>query len=218
MTRHILLAGSTGLIGRRVRLELGERADIDLISLVRNGSTVPGHPIEFEHLYVAPEATLKPVAPDGADVAISCLGTTIRTAGSQAAMFRVDHDYVLALAKGAKALGARHFILVSSVGAGGPGFYLKTKGAIEQAVTQLGFERIDIIRPGFLLGQRDDTRLMEAAAQRLLGALSPILPDRLARYGTISAQKVSAAIAQLAGKTEPGHHVYENVDLRRLSE
>ncbi|XKM43534.1 hypothetical protein A4U53_038800 (plasmid) [Rhizobium ruizarguesonis] len=87
MTRHILLAGSAGLIGRSVRLQLGERPDIDLISLVRNGSTAPGHPIDFEQLYVAPEATLMPVAPDGVNVAISCLGSTIRTTRSQPAMF-----------------------------------------------------------------------------------------------------------------------------------
>lgn len=217
MTLHILLAGSTGLIGRRVRLQLGERPDIDLISLVRNGSAASGYPIDFEQLYVAPEATLRPVASDGVDVAISCLGTTIRTAGSQPAMFRVDHDYVLALAKGAKALGARQFILVSSVGAGGPGFYLKTKGAIERAVTQLGFERIDIIRPGFLLGQRDETRVLETVAQHVLAALSPILPHRLSRYGVIPAKLVSDAIVKLVERGEPGRHVHANADLQRIS-
>lgn len=217
MIRHILLAGSTGLIGRSVRLQLGARPDIDLISLVRNGSTAPGHPIEFEQLCVAPEATLRPVAPDGVDVAISCLGTTIRTAGSQPAMFRVDHDYVLALAKGAKALGARQFILVSSVGAGGPGFYLKTKGAIEHAVADLDFERIDIIRPGFLLGPREETRFLETVAQHVLATLSPILPHRLSRYGVIHAKLISDAIGKLVGRSEPDCHVHENADLQRIS-
>lgn len=73
-------------------------------------------------------------------------------------MFRVDHDYVLAVAQGARALGARQFILVTAAGAGGPGFYLQTKGKIEQAVTALGFKRVDIIRPGFLLGTRGERR------------------------------------------------------------
>lgn len=217
MIRHILLAGSTGLIGSNVRLQLIERADVNLISLVRTGSSASGHSISFEELCVAPDATLKPIAPQGIEVAISCLGTTRRTAGSKRAMFRVDHDYVLALAKGAKALGARQFVLVSSVGAGGPGFYLKTKGAIEQAVAELGFDRVDIIRPGFLLGQRPETRFLEVVAQQVLGALSPILPSRMSRYGTIAASEVARAIVQLVGKTEPGHHVHENIDLRRLS-
>ncbi|WP_180900317.1 NAD-dependent epimerase/dehydratase family protein [Martelella soudanensis] len=217
MTRNILLAGSTGLIGRIVCQQLVERPDVSLISLVRNGSTAFGYPIDFERLCVAPEAALRPVAPSVVDVAISCLGTTMRTAGSQPAMFRVDHDYVLALAKGAKALGARQFILVSSVGAGGTGFYLKTKGAIEQAVALLGFVRIDIIRPGFLLGQRDETRVLEAVAQHVLAALSPILPRRLSRYGVITANTVAEAIVQFAGKTPPEHQVYEHVDLQRLS-
>ncbi|MCQ1571396.1 hypothetical protein NFO65_11645 [Neorhizobium galegae] len=217
MTRHILLAGSTGLIGRVVRLQLVERSDIDLVSLVRAGSAALGHPIDFEQLCGAPEATLMPIASEGIDVAISCLGTTIRTAGSQTAMFRVDHDYVLALGKGARALGARQFILVSSIGAGGAGFYLETKGAIEQAVTDLGFERVDLIRPGFLVGHRDDTRIWEAFAQRALTALSPILPRRFSRYGVIPARLVSDAIVKLVGRREPGRFVHENADLQRLS-
>ncbi|MGO4264037.1 hypothetical protein AB4Y92_26055, partial [Lysobacter sp. TAB13] len=89
MTQRVLLAGSTGLVGSLVRARLAARPDIDLVSLVRRGASAPGHEVDFEQLCEAPETVLRPFAPEGIDVAISCLGTTIRTAGSQPAMFRV---------------------------------------------------------------------------------------------------------------------------------
>lgn len=216
MTQCILLAGSTGLVGGLVRTRLDTRRDVDLIALTRRGSTAPGHPVDFEQLCATPGALLSPLAPAGLDVAISCLGTTIRAAGSEAAMFRVDHDYVLAVAQGARALGARQFILVTSVGAGGPGFYLKTKGAIEQAVVDLGFDRLDIVRPGFLVGHRAEPRPLEAIGQRVFSALTPLMAGPLSRYSAITAERVADAIVALIGREGTGRHVHENEDLKNL--
>ncbi|WP_259369405.1 NAD-dependent epimerase/dehydratase family protein [Komagataeibacter europaeus] len=199
MTTRILLIGGSGLIGHFVDADLATRPDIIVTSLTRRQSSGADHVIDFERLCAAPDATLRTVAPTGADVAISCLGTTIRAAGSQAAMFRVDHDYVLAFARGAHALGARQFILVSSVGAGGPGFYLRTKGAIERDIRALGFSRVDILRPGILLGHRAQARPMEAIGQRLATALAPLMVGRLSRYGGIDAKTVAKAIVGLVG-------------------
>ncbi|WP_026792723.1 hypothetical protein [Pleomorphomonas oryzae] len=216
MTQRVLLAGSSGLIGGLVRTRLDTRRDVDLISLIRQGSAAPGEPIDFEQLCATPGALLSPLAPEGLDVAISCLGTTIRTAGSQPAMFRVDHDYVLAVAQGARALGARQFILVTSAGAGGPGFYLKTKGAIEEAVVHLGFDRVDLIRPGVLLGHRAEPRPLEAISQTVLAALTPIMAGPLTRYAAIRAETVADAIVALIGRTGAGRHLHENAELKSI--
>ncbi|MHC0612926.1 NAD(P)H-binding protein [Komagataeibacter oboediens] len=217
MTTRILLIGGTGLIGHLVDADLARRPDTVVTSLTRRQSSCSGHVIDFERLCTAPAATLRTVAPSGADVAISCLGTTIRTAGSQAAMFRVDHDYVLAFATAAHALGARQFILVSSVGAGGPGFYLRTKGAIECDIRALGFNRVDIVRPGMLLGHRTQARPMEAIGQRLAMALAPLMIGRLSRYGGIDAKTVAQAITALVGQTTDGCRIYDNADLQRIA-
>ncbi|WP_323992399.1 hypothetical protein [Nguyenibacter sp. L1] len=221
MTRRILLAGSTGLVGSLVGTRLAGTPEVDLIRLVRNGASGYGHAINhainFERLCQEPAGVLESIAPDGVDIAISCLGTTIATAGSQAAMFRVDHDYVLAVAQGARALGARQFILMTAAGSGGPGFYLQTKGKIEQAITALGFKRVDIIRPGFLLGTRGERRVWEAIGQRIFAVLTPILVGPLSRYGAIPADTVADAIVTLIGQAAPGCNVHENNDLRRLA-
>lgn len=217
MVQRILLAGSTGLVGGLVGTRLSAHPDVDLVSLVRCGSSAPGRAIDFEALSAEPDATLRAVVLEGVDVAISCLGTTIRTAGSQAAMFRVDHDYVMAVAKGARALGARQFILITAAGAGGPGFYLQTKGAVERADCDLGFERVDLMRPGFLLGGRSERRVWEEIGQRVFAALTPILVGPLSRYAAIPARTVADAIVALVGQEAPGRHVHENAQMRRLA-
>ncbi|WP_370677254.1 hypothetical protein [Pleomorphomonas sp. PLEO] len=194
---------------------LAARPDVDLVSLTRRGSSVTGHQVDFEQLCLAPASVLGPLAPAGIDVAISCLGTTIRAAGSEQAMFRVDHDYILGLASGARALGARQFILMTSVGAGGPGFYLKTKGAIEEAVGHLGFDRLDLIRPGELVGHRAEQRPLETIGQRVLAVLAPLMAGPFARYTAIPADTVADAILALIGQPETGRHVHENDGLRR---
>lgn len=216
MTRALLLAGSTGLVGRQVAA-LAQARGVAVAPLVRAGSSAQGLAIDYEALCADPAPVLAALVPGGVDVVISCLGTTQKTAGSQAGFFRVDHDYVLALAQGAKALAARQFIMITAAGAGGPGFYLKTKGQIEDAVTQLGLPRLDIIRPGLLLGARQERRPAEEIGQRFAKALKYLLPGPLAKLGPVSAEVVACAIIALAGRAEAGRFVHENREIEALA-
>lgn len=68
---------------------------------------------------------------------------------------------------------ARHFILVTSAGAGGSAIYVQTKGKIEQAVIGFGFEQVDLICPGFLIGSFNDRSALRPATT---GAPQPSSP------------------------------------------
>ena len=68
---------------------------------------------------------------------------------------------------------ARHFILMTSAGARGSGIYLQTKGKIEQAVIGFGFEQVDLICPGFLIGSFKDRSALRPA---MTGAPQPSSP------------------------------------------
>ena len=203
---HIIIAGASGLIGGLLaaRLEgqtftaIGRRA-------------VPG----IADQRIAPVAewpalvtALKP------DIAISTLGTTIRAAGSQEAFAAIDHDAVVAFARAAKDAGARQFVMVSSVGAGGASFYLKTKGRAEASVRAVGFARVDIFRPGLLLGERaGEARPVE----RLFAALSPLTnaltPRAFDQYKAIAADDVAAAMARVIGAGEDGVFIHHNREM-----
>lgn len=217
MTMRVMLIGATGLVGADVAARLGARGDVVLGSLVRRPGAPGGRVIDFADLAADPAGVVQAAAPGGLDVAISCLGTTIRAAGSEEAMWRVDHDLVLAFATGAKAAGARQMILMTSVGAGGRGFYLRMKGAVEAAVGGLGFARLDLVRPGLLLGPRPERRLLEGIGQAVAPILSPLMLGGLERYAALPGATVARAIVALAGAPGEGRFVHENRELKALS-
>ncbi|MFD1611140.1 NAD(P)H-binding protein [Sphingomonas tabacisoli] len=198
------MAGGTGLVGSLVADALARRPDVELSSLVRAPTRPRDRTIDFDALVADPAGTVGPV---DVDVGISCLGTTIRKAESQAAFRRVDQDYVFAVARSARDNGARQFILMSSVGAGGRAFYLRVKGEVEEAVRGLGFERLDIIRPGLLLGDRAERRVAERLAQAAMPILNPLLRGRLEQYAAVPAAAVANAIVQLVGAPGAGVHI-----------
>jgi len=111
-----LLAGASGLAGGYALDALLEAPDIRRVLAVSRRPLGREHPrlanriVQFEHL----EAQLKGAS---CEVALCCLGTTIRQAGSQQRFRAVDIDCVLAFARAAKAANAQRFVVISSVGA-----------------------------------------------------------------------------------------------------
>lgn len=153
------------------------------------------------------------------DVAISTLGTTWHAAGRSEATFRaIDHDAVIAFFAAAKAAGARHAIVVSSVGASTRwrSFYLRTKGEMEEALTALGFASLYIVRPGLLCDPRGGERRPK---ERLAMLVSPItdrlIPRAADRFRSIGARDVAVAIAALASGNNTSAAIYHNREILR---
>jgi uncharacterized protein YbjT (DUF2867 family) len=103
------------------------------------------------------------------DVAFSCLGTTLKTAGSKEAQRKVDFDYQYEFAKAAKENNVEDYILVSAYGADPKSkiFYSKMKGELEEAVKQLHFNKITIFKPG-MLERKDSDRSGEVLGSRII--------------------------------------------------
>jgi nucleoside-diphosphate-sugar epimerase len=211
-----LLVGATGMIGQAVIANAGER---QLTILARR--ELDDLPEEHALLVAPPERWADIIAVERPAVLISCLGTTIRQAGSQAAFRAVDHDLILSAAKGARMAGTRQMILVSAVGASANSrnFYLKTKGETEDGLRALGFERLDILRPGLLMGDRaGPKRLGEGIAMVAAPITDALLHGSLRRYRSIPGDIVARAIVALAGMTQPGVRIHENDAMRRLAD
>ena len=217
--KRVWVIGGTGLTGALLVDRLRRAGDVSLTSFVRR-TVAAGDEVQldFPALPNLPDA-----APDGCDVAISCLGTTAAAAGSDTAQWRVDHDFVVDFARAARRCGARHFILMSSVGAdaGSKNFYLRLKGRTEIDVAAVGFERTDVLRPGLLIGRRDERRPGEWIAQRLMGPLLPWLRGRDGWYSPIAADTVARAIVALTtgAPTTPGESArrFANRELEALA-
>ena len=208
----ILLAGATGLVGGALATLLPyERLHLISRRAVDGGLAQTVAPSEE---WPAVVAKLKPAT------VISTLGTTIRQAGSQAAFRAIDYDLVLSVAIAAKATGAQHFIMVSSVGAsaGSSTFYLKAKGEAEEAVKALGFNRVDILRPGLLRGDRQGPiRWGEQIATMISPVTDALTPEVLSQFRSVEAVSVAKATAMLVGADDGGTYIHHNREILALS-
>lgn len=207
---RIALIGATGLVGRQLWPLLEQRHALLVLGRSPSGASNErlGSMEEWPSL----------LAGERVDVAISTLGSTRKAAGSWAAFEAVDRHAVLAFAAAARRAGARHFLLVSSSGAdaGSRNAYLRLKGEVEQAVEAIGFARVDIVRPGLLLGKREERRVGEGIGQALAPIINPLLVGPLDKYAGIPAIAVSRALAALVDQQAPGHHIHLNREIRRL--
>jgi len=206
-SRHALLAGATGLVGKHcleylLKSERYERVHV----LVRRSvglshEKLVEHRVDFDAL---DRLNLEPVD----DVFIT-LGTTIKAAGSQDAFYKVDHDYVVATAKLGKRAGASRIALVSSIGAGGAmsNFYLRVKTEAERDVQALGYECVEILRPGLLLGDRQEKRTGEIFGTAAMKLFNGAMVGPLRQYRAIQAADVALAMIKSLEKGDPGVHV-----------
>jgi uncharacterized protein YbjT (DUF2867 family) len=151
--------------------------------------------------------------------AFIALGTTIKVAGSQQAFHAVDFDAVVAVAKAAKAAGARRLGVVSAMGASAhsPIFYNRVKGEMEEALSGLDFDTLVIARPSFLAGDREalgqPLRAGEKMALAVSKLLAPVIP---ANYASVDARAVAAALLKTV-PTAQGRRVMLSGELQKLS-
>ena len=191
----VLLAGATGLVGTHALDALLDASDIGRVFAITRRPLGREHPmlanriVQFDKI----ESQLKGLT---CHVAVCCLGTTRRQAGSPEEFRRVDFDYVIAFARVAKEAQAKRFIVVSSVGADAQSdnFYLRTKGEMENAVAAVGFTSTEILQPGLLMGLRSQMRPLELGAMAVMPLVNPFLRGPREAFRSISVKTVGAAI------------------------
>ncbi|MCP9758502.1 NAD-dependent dehydratase [Aquitalea sp. S1-19] len=207
----VLILGASGAVGQQMLAQaLAHPGIVRVVAPTRRA--LPPHP----HLDnpLVDFAALPDSAPWWqADAALCALGTTRKQAGSAAAFYRVDHDYVLAAARLAYAAGTPAFVLNSSLGADEKsyGLYLKTKGETERDVRALGFASLTIVRPSLLdAGPRPQQRRAEEIGLWLNRHLACFVPKK---WRAIPVDKVAAAMLAAALAAKPGVRVVESAEM-----
>lgn len=187
----VLLLGASGLVGSELLRLL--RLDARVTSII----APTRKPLPAMNKLTNPQGEnigeLLKTLHDPVDLVFCCLGTTRKQAGSQAAFRQVDYRLVLATGETGLRLGARHFLLVSAMGANPHSwlFYNRTKGEAERDLQAQGWPQLTIVRPSMLAGQRAKPRLMES----LSAPLFALLPDK---WRLIKAKYVAQALLDQA--------------------
>jgi len=110
--------------------------------------------------------------------------------------------------------------MVSSVGAhaASRNFYLSTKGRAEASVANVGFERLDIMRPGLLRGMRKGPPRLGEKLAMIFSPVSDLLtPNVLSRYRSTRAIIVAASLVHLTGEEQRGVFIHHNDEMDALA-
>lgn len=196
---HALLIGATGATGKDLldlllKDEVFHRVDI----FVRRDPGIR-HPRLTVHVIDFDKAAQWKDKVKG-DVLFSCLGTTLKAAGSKVAQWKIDYDYQYNFAKAARENGVPAYVLVSS-GFASPDssfFYVKMKGQLEVDVKALGFPRLIIFNPPVLIRKASD-RAAEVAGWKVIRFFNKLglfhsqkpLPTEILAQAMINAAKAA---------------------------
>lgn len=152
------------------------------------------------------------------DEVFICIGTTLKKAGSKTAFEKVDHDLPLQIAQMSKRAEVSCLLMISSVGADkeSSNYYLRTKGKAEESVVENGPEKTYIVRPSFLLGEREEKRRGEEMAKWLVSNFDFLLRGALKKYRGIHAKDLADAMIFIAN-AKPSESLIDAESLKQIS-
>ena len=194
-----LLFGASGLVGSHVLSQLISNNNYSKIKLfVRSSIDISDPKIEiiqtdFNNLENHRE-DIK------GDDCFFCIGTTKQNSPDKNEYRRVEIDVPKEIAQIAKSNLVNSFVFVSS-GYANPkssGDYLKFKGLVEEELKRLSFNKLGIMRPSFLIGDRKEKRLGEKLGIFVFKLLSPLFLGPLKKMKPIQSEKVAKAMIKIS--------------------
>ncbi len=214
-----ILIGATGLVGSHVLKELQDKIDIGQILIFGRRSVKTKHGKVKEYIIDFDQIDNYKTLIRG-DVLFSCLGTTLKAAGSKKTQFKVDVTYQDEFAKVAADNRIPAYYLVSAPGADKKSkfFYSRIKGELEERIQRYNFEKIRFFRPSILTGSREEERKGEKWAAWFMNNIGRYIP-LISQYKPISGATVAKAMVNEYLNNTPGSFkIYELDKIHDLAE
>jgi uncharacterized protein YbjT (DUF2867 family) len=169
-----LIIGATGATGKELVDRLLWDNNYASVSVFVRRPFGKSHPKLTEHIVDFSDVNSFQDLITG-DVLFSCLGTTLKDAGSKDNQWKIDFDIPAAFAVAARKNNVNSLVLVSSYGASAKSsvFYSKMKGKLEEYIDDLNFSQYIIFRPGPLIRQNTD-RLGEKISIKVIKLFNAI--------------------------------------------
>ena len=193
-----LVFGSTGLVGGHLLDQLIKNENYNKIKLfVRSEIIINDLKVEivktdFNNMEKHKEEIT-------GDHCYFCIGTTKQNSPDKDEYRRVELDLPKQIAQITKSNSVNSFVFVSS-GYADPnssGDYLKFKGLVEEELKRLSFNKLGIMRPSFLIGDRKEKRLGEKLGIFVFKLLSPLFLGPLKKMKPIHSKKVAKAMIKI---------------------
>ena len=219
MTKSIksaIVIGATGLVGKALIELLQQNPNCEKITaIVRRESADFKHLNKVEQFVLEDFLLLNDEDVSGYSHAFSCLGTTLKKAGSKQGFYAVDYTINAHFAELLQAKGT-HYILVSALGAEAKSavFYNRVKGELEQYIESLDLDKVSILRPSLLLGERNEQRRLEDLGQKLYLKISRFIPDHFT-YKPVSATQVAHTMVEAAQSQIHKFQIYDNLQIQK---
>ena len=196
-----LLFGSTGLVGGHVLNYLIQNSNYSKIILFVRSFTGINNP-KIEIIKTDFNNLNKHAEDIKGDECFFCIGTTKKKSPNKNEYQKIELDIPKKIAQIAKSNSVKSFFFVSS-GYANPkssGEYLKFKGLVEEEIKNLNFDKIGIMRPSFLLGERQEDRVGEKFGIIIFKLLTPILIGSFRKMRPIQSEIVARAMIKLANE------------------
>jgi len=221
------LIGSTGLVGSNILTTLFSIPGVSTVQTIsRRAPKATSSKLNAilepdTSLWKSRLTSLSPVP----TTVFSALGTTRAAAGGIENQWKIDHDLNVELAKEAKQIGVKTFVFISSAGTrgmiGGSAPYSRMKQGVEDTVKELGFENAVILRPGLILGDREEKKPLGGILNPAVHGIGKVLgmwaQDMLGQDALVIARAaVHAAKLVEEGKAPEKYWILEGSDIVRL--
>ena len=196
-----LIFGSSGLVGKNLLNQVINNSNYSKIKIfVRSSPDISDRKIEMINTDFKDLEILKNLIIG--DDCFFCIGTTKKNSPDKSEYRRVELDLPKKIAQISKSNDIKSFIYVSSgfADSKNSGDYLKFKGLVEEEIKSLNFEKIGILRPSFLLGNRKENRVGEKIGIFIFKLLSPLFVGPFKKMKPIHSEIVAKAMIQIANE------------------
>ena len=214
--QNAIVIGGNGLVGQQLVKQLNQLPECKNITVVLRRPCSELNRLEkVQTLLLEDFLLLNDEDVSGYSHAFSCLGTTLKKAGSKQGFYAVDYTINAHFAELLQAKGT-HYILVSALGAQAKSavFYNRVKGELEQYIESLDLDKVSILRPSLLLGERNEQRRLEDLGQKLYLKISRFIPDHF-RYKPVSATQVAHTMVEAAQTQTEKFEIYDNLRIQK---
>ena len=202
-----LIIGATGATGKDLVNVLLQDPDYTEVVIFARRSSGMAHPklLEIQTDFDKLDEVSGQIK---GDVCFSCLGTTLKAAGSKDKQWHIDYEMPLKFAGIARRNGVPGMVLLSAYGASTKSrvFYSRMKGKLEEDIASLAFDQYIIFRPGILLRKNTD-RPGERILTRVLNFLNRL--GMIRKFRPLPTSILAEKLARAPKVLTTGKHVIE---------